>query len=252
MHEVTQDKPRKARRARVRDAEKNLQIAPHEVWQEVYEAGRLDGALTGGLKAIYPAMLPDGRQIALPIRVLPGDGTRAVASLILNQASFAVADALADAVADKVRPLGTKVVVGLPTLGLVLAEALARRLGHSRYVPLGTSRKFWYDEALSVPLSSVTSPDRAAKRLYVDPRMLPLMRDRRVLLVDDVVSTGSSMTAALALLEAAGVRPAGIAVAMTQGGRWREALAGAGWQDDVHAAIATPLLCAMPDGRWRA
>jgi adenine/guanine phosphoribosyltransferase-like PRPP-binding protein len=251
MHEMTQDKPREARRAIVRDAEKNLQLAPHEVWQEVYPAGRLDAALQGTLRDIFPATLPDGRQIALPIRVLPGDGTRAVASLILNQASFAVADALADAVAARVRPLGAEVVAGLPTLGLVLAEALARRLGHPRHVPLGTSRKFWYDEALSVPLSSVTSPDRAAKRLYVDPRMLPLMRGRRVLLVDDVVSTGSSMTAALALLEAAGVRPAGIAVAMTQGGRWREALARAGWHGDVHTAIATPLLAAMPDGSWQ-
>jgi adenine/guanine phosphoribosyltransferase-like PRPP-binding protein len=231
--------------------EKNLQLEPQEFWQAVYPAGTFDAAPAGGFRGLYPARLPDGRQIALPIRVLPGGDDRAVASLILNQASFAVADTLADTLADKARPLGAEVVVGLPTLGLVLAEALARRLGHARFVPLGTSRKFWYDEALSEPLSSVTSPDVAAKRLYLDPRMLPLLLGRRVLLVDDVVSTGSSMASALALLARAGVKPTGIAVAMRQSTRWHQRLTSAGWTGDVAAAFDTPLLRRGSDGGWR-
>ncbi|MBX3531405.1 MAG: phosphoribosyltransferase [Rhizobiaceae bacterium] len=231
--------------------EKNLQLAPHDFWQSIHPAGSFEPAPAQGHRDLYPATLPDGRQIVLPIRVLPGGEDRAVASLILNQASFAVADALADAVADKVRALEVEIVVGLPTLGLVLADALARRLGHSRCVPLGTSRKFWYDEQLSQPLSSVTSPGVAEKRLYVDPRMLPLLAGRRVLLVDDVVSTGSSMASALALLARTGVAPAGIAVAMTQSERWRAKLADAGWAGIVSTAIATPLLARGGDGGWR-
>jgi adenine/guanine phosphoribosyltransferase-like PRPP-binding protein len=228
-----------------------LQLVPHDFWQSIHPAGSFDPAPAGGHHDLYPATLPDGRQIVLPIRVLPDGEDRAVASLILNQASFAVSDALADAVAAKVRPLDADIVVGLPTLGLVLAEALARRLSHSRYVPLGTSRKFWYDERLSEPLSSVTSPGTAQKRLYVDPRMLPLLQGRRVLLVDDVVSTGASMASALALLARAGVAPAGIAVAMTQSERWRARLADTGWAGGVAAAIATPLLARGRDGGWR-
>ena len=81
------------------------------------------------------------------------------------------------------------VIVGLPTLGLTLAAATAQSIGHHRYVPLGTSRKFWYDESLSVSLSSITSPD-VHKRLYIDPRMLPLIEGRRVALIDDVISSG--------------------------------------------------------------
>lgn len=225
---------------------------PHDFWQEVFPAGRFDAAPSGGFRDVYPAALPDGRQIALPVRVLPGDGTRAVASLILNQASFAVADALADAVAAEVGKLGAGIVAGLPTLGLPLAEALARRLGHARFVALGMSRKFWYSEALSEPLSSVTSPGVNAKRLYLDPRMLPLLEGRRILLVDDVVSTGSSMAAGLALLARAGLAPAGIAVAMRQGELWRERLALAGWSGPVAAAISTPLLLRGDDGGWHA
>ena len=78
---------------------------------------------------------------------------------------------------------------------------VAAQLGHARYVPLGTSRKFWYREELSVPLSSITTPEQP-KRLYVDPRMLPLLEGRRVALIDDVVSSGASMDAASAIDDA--------------------------------------------------
>ncbi|MGO7259033.1 phosphoribosyltransferase, partial [Rhizobium brockwellii] len=84
-----------------------------------------------------------------------------------------VLDALAERLAEKIRPMRIDVVAGLPTLGLTLAAAVAQKLGHSRYVPLGTSRKFGYRDELSVALSSITPPTQK-KRLYIDPRMLPL------------------------------------------------------------------------------
>ncbi len=223
-----------------------MQIAPHDYWQTVYPPGSFANA-ERGLVDRYAAALPDGRQILLPIRMLPS-GDRAVASLIVNQASFAVVDALCDALAEKVAPLAIDVVVGLPTLGLTIAEGLARRLGHSRYVPLGTSRKFWYRDELSVPLRSITSPD-AVKRLYVDPRMLPLLQQRRIVLVDDVISTGASMASALALLARAEISPCAIAVAMLQGTEWRRRLVDVG--APVIGAIETPVLERGTEGNWR-
>ena len=133
----------------------------------------------------------------------------------------------------------------MPTLGLPLAEAVARRLGHSRLVPLGYSRKFWYDEALSLPLSSITTPG-GGKRLYVDPHMLPLLKNRRVLVVDDVLSSGASMRTVLALLDRAGIRPMAVGAAMLQGERWVEAV-----PDRVIGAFATPILTRGCDG-WQA
>lgn len=209
---------------------------PHQFWQDLYPPGTFADAPGTVHRGAFPAALPDGRQILLPIRVLPGDGTRAVASLIVNQASFAVEDALADALADIWRDAGAEVVVGVPTLGLPLAHALARRLGHRRMVPLGTSRKFWYDDRLSEPLKSITTPG-GGKDIYLDPRMIPLLEARRVLLVDDVVSSGSSLTAVLRLLGKVGVRPIGIAVGMEQGRRWCDLLPG-----PLHGALRTPLL----------
>lgn len=224
-------------------------LAPHEFWQEVYPAGHFDPAPAGGFRHLYPAALPDGRQVALPIRVLPGDGSRAVASLILNQASFSVVDALAEALAQPAAALHPHVLVAVPTLGLTLGEALARRLGHSRLVPLGTSRKFWYDEALSEPIASITT--RQERRIYLDPRMLPLLEGRRLAVVDDVVSTGTSMAAVLGLLARAGVHPVAVVAAMLQGSGGQAHLASAaGWNGPLMTAIASPLLARNEAGGW--
>src|SRR6202051_1580592 len=106
----------------------------------------------------YPISLPSGRPLVLPRRRLP-DGNRAVASLIANQASNVVVAALADHMATQARALDVQLIVGLPTLGLAFASLVAERLGQSRYVPLGYSRKFWYDDALSEPVTSVTTPE---------------------------------------------------------------------------------------------
>ena len=214
-----------------------MSLPPHLFWQDILPP-RTVGA-SGGFAQAYPAALPDGRQLLLPIRVLPGDGTRAVASLIINQASFAVEDALADGLVTLLRPFAPDIIIGVPTLGLHLAPNVARRLGHSRIVPLGTSRKFWYDEALSEPMSSITSPTHT-KTLFIDPRMLPLLEGRRVAVIDDVISSGVSMAAVLRLLGKAGIEPVAIGAAMLQGNKWHEPLQK--WRDRIVAPLKSPLL----------
>lgn len=214
-------------------------MRPEAFWQEILPE---DAAPAPPWRAGYPARLPDGRVLMLPIRPLAGTET-ALASLILNQAAFAVEDALADALAERLAGYRPDVVVGLPTLGLSLARAVALRLGHTRYVPLGTSRKFWYEDRLSVPVSSITSPG-AEKRLYLDPRMLPLLEGRRIALVDDVISTGTSIRAGLELKRLAGLAPVVVGAAMLQTDRWRAALEG----HPVEGVLRTPLLHREDDG----
>ncbi|MBY4893598.1 phosphoribosyltransferase [Rhodobacteraceae bacterium N5(2021)] len=221
-----------------------MSLEPHEFWQTLDAPGTHCAEPDTIYHSAYPATLPDGRQLVLPIRALPDGEGAAVASLIVNQAAFAVEDALADIMAEQWRQMSPDVVIGVPTLGLPLANALARRLGHPRMVPLGTSRKFWYTDALSEPLSSITSPGKG-KVMYLDPRMVPLLVGRKVLLVDDVVSTGTSIAAVLRLLAKAGIEPAGISVAMEQGDRWRDTIAKA---DLVRGAIRSPLLQTTDSG----
>ncbi|MEJ8309622.1 phosphoribosyltransferase [Agrobacterium larrymoorei] len=220
-------------------------MKPYEFWQDLHPPGSFP---TDGIKVgFYPVTLDDGRQLRLPIRPL-ADGEHALASLIINQASFEVVGALADDLAAKLKPFEAEVVVGLPTLGLTLASEVARRLGHSRYVPLGTSRKFWYIEELSVPMSSITTQQE--KRLYIDPRMLPLLKGKRVALIDDVISSGTSIIAGLSLLQASGIEPVVIGAAMLQSERWRNALEKQSpiWPTRVCAAFSTPLLTKNGDG----
>jgi adenine/guanine phosphoribosyltransferase-like PRPP-binding protein len=225
-------------------------MQPHEFWQELHPAGTYDASESHA--GFYPATLSDARQLRLPIRPL-ADGEHALASLIVNQASFAVQDALAAQLAEKLQPFAPDVIVGLPTLGLTLASAVARALGHDRYVPLGTSKKFWYQADLSVPMSSITTPDQV-KRLYIDPRMVPLLEHRRVVLVDDVISSGTSITAGLSLLALAGIEPVAIGTAMLQSSRWLEPLSALNshWPDRIVGVLSTPLLLKLPDGRWSA
>ncbi|KAA3512941.1 phosphoribosyltransferase [Agrobacterium rosae] len=220
-------------------------MKPHEFWQEIHAPGSFD--LAGPHSGFFPVTLDDGRQLRLPIRPL-ADGEHALASLIINQASFPVVEALADDLAGKLKHFEIDIVVGLPTLGLTLAAEVARRLGHSRYVPLGTSRKFWYLEELSVPMSSITTQQQ--KRLYIDPRMLPLLEGRRVALVDDVISSGTSIIAGLSLLAASNIEPVVIGAAMLQSDRWRDRLSdfGAQWPGRVQGVFTTPLLKKAGDG----
>lgn len=227
-------------------------LAPsHGFWQTLLASDAIDSRQAAGpFVDSYPARLPDGRWLILPLRVLPGTPDRAVASLIVNQAALAVEDALIAAMADRAAGVPADIVVALPTLGLTLGRGLAHRLGHSRYVPLGHSRKFWYRDDLSVPTRSITSPGQD-KRLYLDPRLVPLVDGRRVLVVDDVVSTGGSARAALDLLIRAGARPVGLIVAMVQTDRWRPALNDVlpGFADRVAGVFQTPLF-AGDDGAW--
>lgn len=215
----------------------------HEFWQQLSPPSGIPPV--GPFNGYYPALLDAETELQLPIRVLP-DGEHALCSLIVNQASFEVLDALATRLARRLAPFAPDVIVGLPTLGLTLADAVARKLGHSRYIACGTSRKFWYEERLSVAVASVTTPDE--KRLYLDPRVLPLLEGRRVVLVDDVVSTGRSIIAGLSLLRAAGVAPVAIGCAMLQSGRWRANAELAALDGRLVCVFASPRLRRTADG----
>jgi adenine/guanine phosphoribosyltransferase-like PRPP-binding protein len=189
--------------------------------------------------------MPDGRALALPLRDM---GHFAVAGLIANQASFLVLDSIAAWLAEAAAAHAPEIVVGLPTLGHTVGAATARALGHVNWVAPSTTRKRWYDDEASVPLASITSPATGAnreRRMWLDPRLLPRLHARRVALVDDVISTGSSAIAGLKLLRSVGIEPVALLVAMVQGDRWR-----ADWDASVPVtgAFSTPLFHREGDG----
>lgn len=202
----------------------------------------------------YVFRLPDGDWLELPLLPLPPDETTALVSLCITENSFDLEDRLSTAMAALARDLKPGAIVGMPTLGLVLAASVARKLGHRHYVPLSYSRKFWFDDALSMPVRSITSPG-VDKTVYLDPRLLDRLEGQRVVVVDDVISTGQSILAQLALLAKAGIEVDGIVTAMQETEVWQERLAAVNptYPGRVHSVLKSPVFrrCSqgwMPDG----
>jgi adenine/guanine phosphoribosyltransferase-like PRPP-binding protein len=191
----------------------------------------------------YAAEVSPGRFLVLPIRALP-DGESAVASFIANQAAFPVIDGLTQQMVGLAAGFAPEVIIGMPTLGLAFAPGIARGLGHANFVPLGYSRKFWYRDDYSVAIRSITTPGEG-KRLYIDPLILPRLAGRRVVIVDDVASTGASLRAVGQLMAAVGVAVAGCVVAMRQGAGGDGAAPG-----PVAAVFSTPRFTRRDDGWW--
>ena len=228
--------------------------ATTDYWQAIVSEQALAQSPLPPYARSYPARLPDGRYLVLPLRGMPtADGSvpdRCVASLIANQAALAVVEQLAQHMADAAQQHAFDVVVGLPTLGLAFAPLVAQRLGHSRFVPLGYSRKYWYREELSEPVSSITTPGKG-KLLYIDPNQLSLVQGKRVLVVDDAVSSGTTMVSGLALLQRCGAEVSAIAVAMRQGTQWQSKLLRVdGSRIPVVGAFDCPRMERRADGWW--
>ncbi|MBW4581264.1 MAG: hypothetical protein KME42_16975 [Tildeniella nuda ZEHNDER 1965/U140] len=192
--------------------------------------------------AAYPCLLPDGDYLELPFLALPPNFDTAIAFLCSNQTSFEVEDRLTTYMADLIRDRQPEVVVGMPTLGMVYASIVAKKLGHDRYVPLGYSRKFWYEEALSVPVRSITSPI-TPKTVYIDPKLLERLDGKRVILVEDVVSTGGTLSAEIALMQKIGANVVGIVTAVKETNVWVNKLSAI---DPTYPTLVTaPIRCPL-------
>ena len=174
-------------------------------------------------QTLFPVQLPDGSYLELPLLPLPPDGRWAIALLLANQTSFEIEDRLSSFMADIALEFAPEVIVGMPTLGLVYAHSVAKKLGLSRYVPLGYSRKFWYEDELSMPVLSITSPLKP-KIVYIDPKLVERCAGKRVLIVDDVISTGGTAAAVITLLEKVGADIQGLVTAIIEGNVWKEKL----------------------------
>lgn len=190
---------------------------------------------------IYPVPLGNGARLNLPIQPLPG-GHEAIALLMSNQTPFEVERQLGTLLSALAAQFPCDAVAGIPTLGLDYARIVARDLGFPNYVALGNSRKFWYSDELSIPVRSVTSPD-VEKRLYLDPMLVERVAGKRTLVVDDVINTGGSAAAAIALLEKAGADVVGLCVILIEGRAWREPLTALApdWPDRVRGLGTIPL-----------
>lgn len=129
-----------------------------------------------------------------------------------------------EALAARFAPRKPDIVVGTATLGIPVAIEVTRALGLDNYVVLQKSPKLHLADALRQTITSITS--KGEQTLLLDRRAVGLLAGKRVLLVDDVVATGSSLKGALALLREAGAEVIGIGVILTEAHDWKDVLGG--------------------------
>ena len=86
--------------------------------------------------------------------------------------------------------------------GIPLAHEMARQAGDARYILARKAPKLYMKDLFEVSVRSITTARE--QKLYLDGADAELMKGKRILLVDDVISTGESLAALGALAEKAG------------------------------------------------
>ncbi|WFR95901.1 phosphoribosyltransferase family protein [Rhizobium tumorigenes] len=124
--------------------------------------------------------------------------------------------------AAKVAPLKPDVIVGAATLGIPVAIEVSRALGLDRYVILQKSPKIHLGDALMQTITSITS--KGEQRLLLDRQAVPLLAGKRVVVVDDVVASGSSLKGSMELVRKAGGEVVGVGVILTEARDWQDTL----------------------------
>ena len=86
--------------------------------------------------------------------------------------------------------------------GIPLAHEMARQHNDAKYILARKGPKLYMRDIFSVSVNSITTAKE--QKLYLDGADAALMKGKRILIVDDVISTGESLRALEVLIEKAG------------------------------------------------
>ncbi len=86
--------------------------------------------------------------------------------------------------------------------GIPLIHEMARQSGQNKYMLARKAPKLYMTDVFGVEVKSITT--EAVQCLYLDGSDAALMRGKRILIVDDVISTGESLHALEELVNQAG------------------------------------------------
>ena len=94
------------------------------------------------------------------------------------------------------------VLITAESKGIPLAQEMARLHGDAKWMLARKGVKLYMQDVVCVEVKSITTT--AVQKLYLDGYDAKLMKGKRVLIVDDVISTGESLHALEELVKAAG------------------------------------------------
>ncbi|MBQ4598360.1 MAG: adenine phosphoribosyltransferase [Clostridia bacterium] len=107
------------------------------------------------------------------------------------------------------------VMITAESKGIPLVYEMARQQGGERYLLARKAPKLYMRDVLKCEVQSITT---AAKQvLYLDGYDAAYMKGKRVLIVDDVISTGESLNALVNLVEQAGGKIVGKMAVLAEG-----------------------------------
>ena len=99
--------------------------------------------------------------------------------------------------------------------GIPLIHEMARQSGQNKYFLARKAPKLYMSGVFDVTVNSITTAKE--QHLYLDTADADLMRGKRILIVDDVISTGESLAAIEKLVLAAGGIVAGRMAILAEG-----------------------------------
>lgn len=106
-------------------------------------------------------------------------------------------------------------IITAESKGIPLAQEMARLNGDAKWMLARKGVKLYMQNVLSVEVKSITTS--AVQKLYLDGSDAAMMNGKRVLIVDDVISTGESLHALEELVKAAGGDIAGRMTILAEG-----------------------------------
>lgn len=106
-------------------------------------------------------------------------------------------------------------IITAESKGIPLAHEMARLAGNQKYFLARKAPKLYMDGVFEVTVRSITTAGE--QKLYMDGADAALMKGKRVLIVDDVISTGESLRALEQLVDAAGAKIAGKMAILAEG-----------------------------------
>jgi adenine phosphoribosyltransferase len=133
---------------------------------------------------------------------------------ILGDTEFV--QAAAHGLAKQLTPIGYDVLVTAEAKSIPLIHALSVETSKP-YAVLRKSHKIYMGDAIQAETVSITTGK--PQTLYLDAKDNELVTGKRVVLVDDVVSTGSTQQGMRAVMEKAGAQIAAEAAIFTEGDR---------------------------------
>lgn len=140
-----------------------------------------------------------GRKEDLPVLALPSGVKIAFFNLHGNQD---LTEYCGKEIAKRIAAKNPEVVITAESKGLQLTHVVARELNQKLYAVARKSLKLYMQDGINVTVHSITTGGE--QTLYLSAHDAELLKGKRVGIVDDVISTGSSLKGMEALVEKAG------------------------------------------------